>query len=122
MRELQNVMEHSATMAGGTEIGVRDLPAELQAAAMDGAPAGEPQFFIAKGRMVADFEREYLVNLLAENQFNISRAAEAAGCHRRTLYRMIHRHRINMKTIQEERRASRSGGVESVDSPSMSES
>jgi DNA-binding NtrC family response regulator len=108
VRELQNAMEHAATLANGPIIRVEDLPGELQATALD-APARrrDAHFFEEKERMVGDFEREYLINLLAENNFNISRAADAAGCHRRTLYRMIHRHQINLATIQEERRAMR---------------
>jgi DNA-binding NtrC family response regulator len=63
-----------------------------------------------KDEMVETFEREYLISLLVDNQFNISRAANAAGCHRRTLYRMIHRHNIDLEAIQQQRQASRPVG------------
>ncbi|MDK2970496.1 MAG: hypothetical protein PWP23_251 [Candidatus Sumerlaeota bacterium] len=107
VRELQNAMEHAGTLAGDTLIRVEDLPSDLHGYASGTGRRREADFFEEKDRMVGDFEREYLINLLAENSFNISRAAQAAGCHRRTLYRMIHRHKINLKTIQEERRAMR---------------
>jgi DNA-binding NtrC family response regulator len=109
VRELQNVIEHAATLAGGTEITVADLPAEVRECRTDLQSAQEVSFFNMKDKMVGDFEREYLISLLVENQFNISRAAAAAGCHRRTLYRMIHRHNIDLDTIQDQRRQSRSG-------------
>ena len=35
-----------------------------------------------------------------ENQFNVSKAAQAAGCHRRTLYRMIHRYDLDLESIR----------------------
>ncbi len=107
VRELQNAMEHAATLASGTELHPRNLPPEIYDGAEEAAPREVKTFFAAKEQLVKGFEREYLVNLLADNEFNISRAAEAAGCHRRTLYRMIDRYKIDLKTIQEERRAVR---------------
>lgn len=122
VRELQNVMEHSATLATGPEIAVKDLPEDLREHAGEPRENPDVHLFEAKDRMVAHFERDYLINLLAQNQFNISRAATTAGCHRRTLYRMIHRYGINLKTIQEERRSSRSSGSEGTEFPSLTES
>jgi len=108
VRELQNVIEHAATLANGTDIVVADLPATLHGLGDDPPEREEGTFFEAKGRLVGGFEREFLVNLLADNQFNITKAAQAGGVHRRTLYRMIQRHRIDLKTIQDERRGARS--------------
>ncbi len=114
VRELQNAIEHSATMANGTEIHLTDLPPEIQGTAGEIPEQHETSFFEKKELVLGDFEREFLINLLAENQFNISKAAEAAGCHRRTLYRMIHRQNIDLKTIQRERRAQRHGDPSDV--------
>lgn len=110
VRELQNSMEHAATLASGTELGVRNLPPDIQGpeGSAPAAPASS-SLFEEKDRLVSGFEREYLVSLLAENRFNISQAAKAAGCHRRTLYRMIERYDINLDTIRRERRAMRPG-------------
>lgn len=107
VRELQNVMEHSAALANGTEIAPRDLPEELLPYAENATSLADTSFFVEKDRVVDDFEHEYLINLLAENQFNVSRAAAAAGCHRRTLYRMIKRQEIDLRLIQRERQAIR---------------
>lgn len=110
VRELQNSMEHAATLASGTELGVHNLPPDIQGpeGSAPAAPASS-SLFEEKDRLVSGFEREYLVSLLAENRFNISQAAKAAGCHRRTLYRMIERYDINLDTIRRERRAMRPG-------------
>lgn len=109
VRELQNVIEHAVTLAPSTDIAAIDLPRDLREAVGEESDAAqsEASFFHIKDRMVGDFEREYLISLLVENQFNISRAAEAARCHRRTLYRMIHRHKIDLEAIQEQRRQAR---------------
>ncbi len=107
VRELQNCIEHAATMASGTDLCIRDLPPDIHGDSIEITGRSDASFFEEKDRLVSGFEREYLVNLLADNHFNISRAAEVAGCHRRTLYRMIRRYHINLKTIQEERRAMR---------------
>lgn len=113
VRELQNVVEHAATLTGAAEIQPGDLPLEVRD--IQGIPGAQPQdpgsdsMFDIKDRMVGSFEREYLISLLVDNNFNISRAAEAAGCHRRTLYRMIHRHNIDLEVIQEQRKAARTG-------------
>jgi transcriptional regulator of acetoin/glycerol metabolism len=45
----------------------------------------------AKGRMVAEFERRYLRQLLRKHQGNVSRAARAAGLDRMTVHKMLSR-------------------------------
>lgn len=46
----------------------------------------------AKSRAIQEFEHSYLSNLLAANNGNVSRAAQAAGKDRRALQRMIRKH------------------------------
>jgi DNA-binding NtrC family response regulator len=106
VRELQNVIEHAATMARGTILEVEDLPEHVgrQAPAASGHDGQPKALFAAKDQLVDHFERDYLVSLLVEHRFNISRAAQSAGCHRRTLYRMIHRHGLDLETLKEQRR------------------
>jgi DNA-binding NtrC family response regulator len=116
VRELLHTIEHAATLATTSMIDVADLPEEVRQCqgrdlrvpqAGDFSSDDRDRFFAAKDHVVRSFEREYLICLLAEHQFNISRAAAAAGCHRRTLYRMIHRHNIELDAIGEQRRAGR---------------
>jgi len=107
VRELQNVIEHAATLASGPEIEPEDLPSEV-GGVEEGDEEEDPNSLLGrKEQLVEEFEREYLVSLLVEHDFNISRAARTAGCHRRTLYRIIHRQGIDLEKIQEERRAAR---------------
>ncbi|HOE96461.1 MAG TPA: sigma-54 dependent transcriptional regulator [Candidatus Sumerlaeota bacterium] len=103
VRQLQNVVEHAATMAGEGAIGPEHLPEEfepLRAAERAAREGDEASLFSRKTELVDHFERDYLVSLLIDQRFNISRAATVAGCHRRTLYRMIHRHRINLAELR----------------------
>lgn len=102
VRQLQNVVERSVTLALGERIGVADLPDELRGDLAETAEAPR-QLFSEKDRLVESFERDYLVGLLVEHQCNVSRAAQAAGCHRRTLYRMIHRHQIDLEAIRRQK-------------------
>ncbi len=128
VRELQNAIEYSVTLSAGSTIEPADLPESLQAL-QPGAGEAAPvvtvgvsaraelgaQLFQAKHQMVDLFERDYLISLLVEHRFNISRAADAAGCHRRTLYRMIHRHRLDLDELRRQapcRGKSHPGGFE----------
>lgn len=110
VRELQNAMEHAATLSTSNDLGARNLPPDIQGLnGTSAAPVVGHSLFEEKDRLVSGFEREYLISLLAENHFNITAAAKAAGCHRRTLYRMIQRYDIDLDTIRRERRAVREG-------------
>jgi DNA-binding NtrC family response regulator len=122
VRELQNAMEHAATLSSGNELTVRNLPPDLQGGhACANASLVSSHLFEEKERLVSGFEKEYLITLLADNQFNITQAAKAAGCHRRTLYRMIQRYEIDIDSIQRERRAVRIGAGRNRPTDSLSE-
>jgi DNA-binding NtrC family response regulator len=49
----------------------------------------------AKARVLDAFERRYLVDLLARNAQNISRAAREAGIDRRHLYRLLDKYGLD---------------------------
>jgi transcriptional regulator with PAS, ATPase and Fis domain len=89
VRELRNVVERLAALFQGTVIDTKDLflaPTE---------PAGgdEPvaDYHEAKDRVIAEFERSYVKNLLARHQGNLSQAAAAAGLSRNALYALMKR-------------------------------
>lgn len=106
VRELQNVIEHAATMAEGQEIRVEDLPATLcQGEAPEAQDHEGNGLFARKDEVVEHFERDYLISLLVEHRFNISRAAQSAGCNRRTLYRMIHRYGLDLEVLRQQQGA-----------------
>jgi len=47
-----------------------------------------------KARVVADFERGYIQQLLLANDWNITRAADAAKKHRRAFWHLMRKHEI----------------------------
>ena len=62
--------------------------------------AGEP-YHVAKDRIVAQFEKEYLTALVARATGNMSKAARMAGVDRTTLYRLMEKHQL-VRTNSEE--------------------
>lgn len=98
VRELQNVIEHVAVLAdAGKPLRPDDIPisdagmtvpsqAMVPSAMLDGA------YHIAKDRVIAYFEREYLEQLVLRSGGNMSKAARLASIDRTTLYRLMEKH------------------------------
>ena len=113
VRELRNVVERASTFCDTEVVEIRDLPADLQArvgraskttptlappASMGLAGEIEPGTGLkeAKEKMVAQFERDYLVSLLDRHQMNISKVAREAGIDRRHVYRLMRKYEISL--------------------------
>ncbi|MGH7672236.1 MAG: sigma-54-dependent transcriptional regulator [Gemmatimonadales bacterium] len=101
VRELQNVIEHVAVLAEpGAVIRPEDLPLTVEARPAAGAanPAAlistliEESYHVARERVIAQFELQYLTWLLSRAGGNMSKAARIAGVDRTTLYRLMERH------------------------------
>jgi DNA-binding NtrC family response regulator len=106
VRELQNVIEHMVVLLEpGAEIRPEDIPATGDAPAneVEGwqAPAvtTEEPYYTARDRLVAEFELQYLTQLLAQSGGNMSRAARVAGVDRTTLYRLMERHGLDRAVL-----------------------
>src|SRR6059036_2695156 len=100
VRELQNVIEHVAVVV---EPGAAIQPEDLHLVGDAAAPAGanpaslistllEESYHVARDRVIAQFERQYLTWLVNRAAGNMSKAARVAGVDRTTLYRMMERH------------------------------
>ncbi len=100
VRELQNVIEHVAVIAEpAAAIHAEDLQLVGDPAPVNGAnPASlvstllEESYHLARDRVIAQFERQYLTWLVNRAGGNMSKAARIAGVDRTTLYRMMERH------------------------------
>ena len=100
VRELQNVIEHVAVIAEpAAAIHAEDLQLVGDPASVNGAiPASlvstllEESYHVARDRVIAQFERQYLTWLVNRAAGNMSKAARIAGVDRTTLYRMMERH------------------------------
>ncbi|MGE0706406.1 MAG: sigma 54-interacting transcriptional regulator [Planctomycetota bacterium] len=85
VRELKNVLEGALIFAEGEELTLLDLPPRIRHSASDTPPprpSGPP-------RPLADLEREAIVDALAFHDGQKTRAADALGIDRKTLYNKI---------------------------------
>src|SRR5438093_2810409 len=85
-RELKNLIERLAIMAPGREISQEQLPAPFGAASRQ---PHDPSPGETLRRAREHFEREFILRRLEENNWNISRTADALGLERSNLYRKM---------------------------------
>ena len=100
VRELQNVIEHVAVLAEPDQqlrpddIPVYDEGAPVALERPASVPVPDEAYHPAKDRVIAQFERDYLVRLVARAGGNMSKAARLASVDRTTLYRLMDKHSV----------------------------
>ncbi|UJR86516.1 sigma 54-interacting transcriptional regulator [Sandaracinus amylolyticus] len=102
IRELKNTVERAASLADGTELGVRDLLPSSQKTPPVPLPGGNAEKFVeeglpfkeAKQRVLDAFEATYLKALLDKHGGNVTRSANAAGLTRYHLRELAKRYGI----------------------------
>ena len=106
VRELQNVIEHAVVLVkAGSEIQAGDLPllGEQRPVEPPVVLAGDGDFqesyYTSRDRLLAEFERRYLVLLVNRAGGNLCRAARTAGIDRTTLYRLMKQHGIQRRAL-----------------------
>ncbi|MFT5086994.1 MAG: DNA-binding NtrC family response regulator [Candidatus Latescibacterota bacterium] len=104
VRELEHAVERALVLASGDVLQPDDLPqAILAASGSSTEPA--PQVYMnlpfkdAKARLVEDFEKRYIVEVLGRHKGNISRAAIHSGIDRRSLHRLLLKHEIDASEV-----------------------
>ncbi|RVU46208.1 sigma-54 interaction domain-containing protein [Rubrivivax rivuli] len=113
VRELAHVVERAALLArsdclrsddieiDGEEAGTAPFEAEGQdTAAMGQAPAAGLSLRDAKARLVQDFERRYIEELLSRHAGNVTHAAVEAGKNRRAFFELMRRYRIESSSFR----------------------
>jgi len=95
VRELESVMQRAIALSNGPAIGPENIQILSRPRLAEPSTRGNSSLSDAKARAVEDFERSYLVSLLAESGGNVTLAAKAAGKDRRTLQRMMRRYGMN---------------------------
>lgn len=90
VRELEHVIERTVIFTNGTTIKPDNV---LLPEASNHCLALTLQQ--AKTRMIADFEKQYIENLLHAHNGNISEAATVAGKNRRSFWELIRKHNID---------------------------
>lgn len=100
VRELKNIVERLVIMTPDSSIGLRHLPAAInrpQAADVESG-AGMASFTLDTYREAREqFEKEFLLQKLAENDWNVSRTAEVIDIERSNLHRKIKAFGIELK-------------------------
>ncbi len=92
IRELQNVIKRSLTMATGAKLTSGDLPDALVTSAGEVLDRKGDGFFDLRKEHAAKFERDYLANLLQQCGGDVSQAAREAQLPRGTFYRFLKKH------------------------------
>ncbi len=100
VRELENMMERAVILSKGEEIDAQLLPAGLSALPESDreVPTG---FQAAKQRLIASFEKNYLIDKLAETKGNISQAARLSGMDVKNFYEKMKHHGIDAKVFKD---------------------
>lgn len=104
VRELENIIKRAAILCGGNVITLEDLPPELLSAhtdndKLDATNSLSFPFLDAKKKVVEDFERRYLEQLLSECGGNIRKAAERAGMYERNFHLKLKKYGIHPKKL-----------------------
>jgi DNA-binding NtrC family response regulator len=97
VRELEGVMQRAVLMSDGIVIQSNDIDLPVDSPETD---AAVPSLRIAKARMVQQFERSYLIEVLSACEGNVSHAARTAGKERRSFQRLIRKHNIDIKKLR----------------------
>ena len=97
VRELKNIIERLIILTPNNEITVNDIPL-LNAKIENGAFSGD-SVVVADSLKDAkmDFERQFIIKKLEENEGNISRTAEAIGLERSNLHKKLKSLRVVTK-------------------------
>ena len=95
IRELENVLERAVIVATSEGLSLRDLPADVGGPTEPAAPGGG---------VIEAMERTLIEKILAECEWNKSRAARRLGIGRRTLYSKAAKYGIRLDPNTEEGR------------------
>jgi DNA-binding NtrC family response regulator len=107
VRELQNTIEHAVVLLEpGQVISAADIVltgAPTAPAPLVEEPSAEAllseSYHAARDRVIAQFERRYISQLVVAADGNMSKAARIAGVDRTTLYRMLDRHGLQRDAV-----------------------
>jgi len=107
VRELRNLVERLTIMVPGEEIQVADLPDSVFSVCDDkDGLSTEQGMNIAPGTSLkqakSDFEKSFILDRLQENQWNVSKTADAIGIERSNLHKKLRGYGIDPKRLKGE--------------------
>jgi len=95
VRELENVIARAVVLAKGEKISSADLPVPVTGLRRNGAQSEDhdPSITLAEAR--CDFERQFILERLRLNTWNVTRTAATLGLERSNLYRKMKKYGID---------------------------
>jgi len=108
VRELQNAIEHAVVLLEpGQTVRGGDIPLHGAGPMLPATDAGfsmptnllQESYHAARERVITQFERRYIEELVAAADGNMSKAARIAGVDRTTLYRLMERHGLQREAV-----------------------
>jgi transcriptional regulator with GAF, ATPase, and Fis domain len=105
VRELQSVIHRATAMAIGDVVEASDLdlpdhePAGPTTVVLKTGLTDQCGFQAMKMKMIDEFERTYLCQILSTHHGNISQAARAAKKERRAFQRLLHKHGLDRRSF-----------------------
>jgi DNA-binding NtrC family response regulator len=98
VRELEHAIERAVMFCETSTIEQADIVLPATQTRLQ-----EESFQEAKARVVEQFEKEYIQNLLLSHQGNISKAAQAANKNRRAFWELIRKHQMDVRVFRSSR-------------------
>jgi two-component system response regulator GlrR len=95
VRELEYIVQRSILLSDAGDIRGSDIDLPEDEAGLQ-----RGSFQESKARIIADFEKTYIRDLLVVFQGNISKAAQAAKKNRRAFWELIRKHGINVESFR----------------------
>ena len=110
IRELQGVIQRAVAMSTGKTLEAQDFdlpktdkPEFIVPTITPASRGGDCSFKAMKMKVIEEFERTYLSELLSTHQGNISQAARAAKKERRAFQRLLHKHGLDRLSFSQSR-------------------
>lgn len=102
VRELENMVLRAVLLTRDGVIQPDDLPEEMRNEIINSRNnnlLNSMKFKEAKDKIMTDFERDYIINVLNQCNGNISKAAEKAGMHKKNFYDKMTKYNIHPQKI-----------------------
>jgi two-component system response regulator GlrR len=93
IRELEHVVARAVALAAQPTLQTIDIRLPQHAS------TSLDSFQVAKTRVIAEFEKTYIQRLLMAYDGNITKAAQAAGKHRRAFWELMRKHHIRCSSL-----------------------
>ena len=99
VRELEGIIQRAVVLSASALLDAEQLELPVPPPALPGP--SEPSLRAAKASAVREFERGYLIRLLASFQGNVTHAAQSAGKERRAFQRLLDKHGLDRQSFRE---------------------